>query len=488
MIAGNPSCRWGFGGACASGGAAELAGERAIELRGLDGLCQVVVHPGGQGPLHVRAKGIRRHGQDGHGAGVRPVERADAARGGQAVHLRHPDVHQDRVKVAHGRLAEALDRDAAVLRALHAHALPLQQMGGDPGVCRVVLGQQHAAVFQRAGRDGGRSRRGGRLHGGKELQVHGERAPLPQLAAHRDAAAHPVHDGLDDRKAEPRTLRALLVGRGIPGIGLEQVGEILLTDADARVPHAALQGEAAVGQRGDAHLEVHGPALRRVLDRVGEQVEEDLVEAHAVHEERRPFLGVHEGEALLLLRAQGNGQGAHRLFKLRERIRSRVQLQLAALDAGDVQHIAGQALQVLCGRGDLRKIRARRGGVARLVLCQRGEPDDRVEGRAHVVAHARQKVGLRGEKLLGGPDLLAALAQADRERQGQGAERGEKKRCHEQRQRCGARRSGAPCAGEQEKDGEGQRHGEDEEGGFFLSVGRGGHNNDSLHGKSLIHT
>ena len=84
------------------------------QLLHVERLVQVLVHAGVQTARDVLAEGVRRHGENRNGFRVRAVERTDGFRGGQTVHDRHHDVHQDKAERARRIAAEQLDRLRAV--------------------------------------------------------------------------------------------------------------------------------------------------------------------------------------------------------------------------------------------------------------------------------------------------------------------------------------------------------------------------------------
>src|SRR6478735_11297991 len=121
-------------------------------------------------------------------------------------------------------------------------------------------------------RSGGRDERGLR-----ERQSDLEGGALAELAGHRDAAAVGVHDRLGDRESEPDA--GDRIGEH-PASAEELVEDLaLLGLGDATTGVADLDhGDVAVAS--DASLDP--TAGRGVLDRVAEQVVEDLREALAV--------------------------------------------------------------------------------------------------------------------------------------------------------------------------------------------------------------
>ena len=70
----------------------------------------MLIHTGGKDTLTVFGKGIRRHRNDGDGLRIRSRKSANGARGRDAVHDRHHDIHQNRIVGAFFRLSEETQR------------------------------------------------------------------------------------------------------------------------------------------------------------------------------------------------------------------------------------------------------------------------------------------------------------------------------------------------------------------------------------------
>src|SRR5207247_5212084 len=96
-----------------------------------------------------------------------------------------------------------------------------------------------------------------------------------------DLAAVELGELLADRQPEPGPARA--PGDRVVQLleRLEQAREVFLADADARVRHPHAHG-LRLGLHADEH-----PALRRELDRVRQEVQEDLLHLRPVRDEPR---------------------------------------------------------------------------------------------------------------------------------------------------------------------------------------------------------
>ena len=96
-----------------------------------------------------------------------------------------------------------------------------------------------------------------------------------------------LHDPLCDRETEPepaalRGPRARAIG---PPEAVEDVWQIVGGDSDARVPNGDRDFIVAAPRRRQLHM----AAARRVLDRVRDDVEEQLPESRSIAHDRRRF-------------------------------------------------------------------------------------------------------------------------------------------------------------------------------------------------------
>ena len=106
------------------------------------------VHAGGKAFLGVLLEGVGGHGQDGDDLGVRAVQGANGPGGGQTVHLRHHDIHEDGVKGIRWVGLEGFDGLSAVVNDGHLSAFLCQENFCDLGVEFVVVCQQEMQPIQ----------------------------------------------------------------------------------------------------------------------------------------------------------------------------------------------------------------------------------------------------------------------------------------------------------------------------------------------------
>ena len=323
---------------------------------------------------------------------------ADGRRRAQAVQARHLHVHQHHVVAG---LACPLHGGLAVVGHRHLGALGAQQLQRHFLVDRVVFGQQHLQPQQgqvRAGRRqiGHRWRRSrghvGHARGGQG-QLQPEPAALPQPAAHADAPAHQQCQAVADGQAQPGAAEAPRGRR----IGLlerpEQQRQLGLVDADAGV----LQVEAQPARRQRAHQQLH-LAAGGELHRVAQQVQQDLLEPHAVTAHALRAGGVNAPRQLHLV--GGRPVGHHRHHALQAGLQcevGRVELDLARLDLGEIEDVVDHLQQMLAGIGDLAQV-VELARTERLAPQQVRKTQHRIERGADLVAHVGQEgtLGLAG--------------------------------------------------------------------------------------------
>jgi hypothetical protein len=142
---------------------------------------------------------------------------------------------------------------------------------------------------------------------------------------------------------------------------------------------------------------LHGdlPAGHVVLDRVGEQVDEDLPQPLGVGVQAQARVDAALDPELPLGGVRGH-ERERVVDHLRERDLRGAQAELALLDARDVQDLVDEPHEMLAGLRDV--VQALPVAPVVLELEELGEAEDGVERRAQLVAHPRQEavLGLRG--------------------------------------------------------------------------------------------
>ena len=220
------------------------------QLFGVQRLDETAIHADPMAGLGALVGGLCRHGEDGDGGGVGPVEGADGPGRLEAVHHRHHHIHEDGLIPARRTGGKALHGFPAVPCLVHRCALTGELELGHLHVDVVVLHQQDVHPVQPPVVGGfGLGLCGGVLVQ-QEGQLDGEGSPLPRLALGRDAAAHLADQLLDDGHPEAGTP---VLGAGVGGLlgkGLEQlVLHEIPAHADAGVRDAELvpHGGAVAG-------------------------------------------------------------------------------------------------------------------------------------------------------------------------------------------------------------------------------------------------
>ena len=194
--------RWGGVGAGVVFG---LHQDGLLDLVDLEGFGQVCVHPGGEAALGILLKGVGRHGQDGDGLSVRPVHGPNGLRGGEAVHHRHHNVHEDGVEGARRVAPEGLDGLLPVADDGERGPLVREGDAHDLSVELVVVGQQQVQAPETGRGVRGRGRRHRLLRDGKG-QRDDEGGADALGAADLDGPVHLFHQVLDDGHAQTGAL------------------------------------------------------------------------------------------------------------------------------------------------------------------------------------------------------------------------------------------------------------------------------------------
>ena len=227
-------------------------------------------------------------------------------------------------------------------------------------------------------------------------EIEREHAAFVGDAHDVDRASEEPRDLATDGEAETRAA-VLSTGRPVRLLeGLEDELLLLRRDADARVADGERDHARALLLRRLLHRH-RDAALGGELERVRQEVLQDLLETADVREERmrqRPDHLDLEREVLLFRDV------AERLLEivayLAETERLRVDGHLAGLDLRQVEDLVDQREEVVAGRVDrLGKLHLLRGEVPVAVLREHLRQDEQaVERRAQLVAHVGEELGL----------------------------------------------------------------------------------------------
>ena len=313
-------------------------------------------------------------------------------------------------------LVEALWRDVMGRHPQHRQLNRVFGLvGGGHAVGEVVQGQvrghAQAAIFKlvehglagqvvffQQGHAVAEQRRNGQVFniimGFGQVDADPEHRAFTRLAFDANLAAHLLHQTLGNDQAQ--TGPAGLARQRIVSLteGLEQRPHILIGQADAGVLHADAQLYAAAGFVVVVIFK-HGPhgdrAFAGELDRVVNQVGEDLLEPQRVAHQRQRRVAVHQADqlqAFLVGRGGEHGQGV--LEQIAQVERGAVEHQLAGFDFREVENLVDDAEQVVGRLFDgVQVIELARGEFA--FLQQVGEAQNAIERRTDFVAHVGQK-------------------------------------------------------------------------------------------------
>ena len=209
-----------------------------------------------------------------------------------------------------------------------------------------------------------------------------------------DRAAQELAQALADREAEPRAAVPARRRRVSLRERREQLGEALGVDPDAGVVDGEGHLHPLLVERRRHDVHGHAP-LRRELDRVAEQVPQDLSHPAGVGDDRRraPVRDLVAGLEPLLDRRGGHlGQGV--LDDAGDVDRLGLDLELARLDLREIEDVADEHEQgIAAGADDVEAFALVGAHVG--VGEERRHPDHGVERSAQLVAHRGEKLALR---------------------------------------------------------------------------------------------
>jgi hypothetical protein len=198
--------------------------------------------------------------------------------------------------------------------------------------------------------------------------------------------------------------------------GAKQLADHLGRHPDARVRHLALEGRAGGGGGPDQpDPQVHAPDLGE-LDRVRQQVGEDLPDPRRIGVDPR-------GHGALVLHRQGDAlverlgphEGRHVRHQLHRLALDALDGQLPGLDLREVEDVVDQAEQPLAVAPDGGE-RALALGLGRLRVGEQVRiAEDRRHRRPDLVAHVRQELRLAAVRLERDAVRLGQLARLDGE-------------------------------------------------------------------------
>ena len=353
----------------------------------------MVVHARVNGLLHVLGEGVRRLGDDGDALRLRVAARADGARGSQTVHLRHHDVHQNRVERRFAALPRRRKRRDGLLPVFDSGGLrprAVQQILRDLAAQGVVLGQQDphpVQVGQCLGLLAG-LRRGVGVD--LQRQLDDECRPLPQLACGGDRAAHAVDQFLRDGHPQTGALEAV---RRVPLLRerLVHVLQEFLAHADAGV-----LDRKAVDRMGRVLRQLVEGIVDRaadavILDGVAGNIRDDALDMQwAAVDDVVRVVKMHIAGQLhpVALRVQSVAVARQQFVQIKPLVQ---QFDAAALQPAHVQHVVDESFQLLARRGQLCQRAAHRLRIVGVFLRDARHAEDAVQRRADVVAHAGEE-------------------------------------------------------------------------------------------------
>ena len=341
--------------------------------------CPVVGIGIGRAQHHDRRSGHRRLGADGIGQR-------------HTVHARHVHV-QNRQSVGPAISASLCHRVQRLLGAghtLHCHLPAAELVQQDIAAGLVVIHDQHPHAIQ----PGGTEQRGGCLAGMWQAQINDERRALAERTLHPNGGAHQPQQSLADRQPQASATE-LARGRAV---GLRELLEDppvrRFVDADAGVAHG--DAHAGVVLAALQHLDAQqNLALGGELDRIAQQVADDLTQAEGVAAQHRGGVVGRDLDRQLQSLGLGRlGKHRHRLFcRLDDVEVNRLQLKVTRLDLGEIQDVVDHSQQMLTRR-------LHRLGPAALHAVELAAEQQFIHAQhtvhrgANFVAHGRQEFAL----------------------------------------------------------------------------------------------
>ena len=236
-----------------------------------------------------------------------------------------------------------------------------------------------------------------RLHPRVDRQHEGEHASLVDPARHPHVSA--VKGGEPLREGKPETCSFVLAAwSGIDLVEfLEDLFQVRLGDADPGIGDRDLDGVLR------AHgIDRHGPVFGCELDRVGDEVQQHLLQLAAVGQHLAGAIDLGQ-QRDVLLRDQRLDRLADLVDSFCDRHEAEAQLHLTGFDLGEVEDIVDQSEQVLAAGEDLAQESLPR-RVVELALArvreELGESDDRVQRGAELMAHVGEEHALVPVRLL----------------------------------------------------------------------------------------
>ena len=226
--------------------------------------------------------------------------------------------------------------------------------------------------------------------GNLQIQRHIEFCALARFAFHRNCAVHGVHNIFCDGHPQAGTLRLVDSGAVFPHKGFKDFILKFRSHADAVVfdlqkhPHIGFSLGRGTFVKGNQNR----AALRSKFHGVGKQVQQHLVEPHAVavYIFCRNVVNKHVKMLIfgLNLRLDNIDDAIHHLPQGNL---IHIQRHFAAFDFGHIQHVVNQSQQMLAGKGDFFQAVLHLLRVVNIGGSNSRHAHNSVHGRADIMAH-----------------------------------------------------------------------------------------------------
>ena len=224
----------------------------------------------------------------------------------------------------------------------------------------------------------------------RDLDDEGAADARPALRG--DLAPHQIHDAAHDGKAQARAAKASRGAHVRLREGLEDAFKPIRSDADAGVVHFDPQPQA-LGIGHASNPDADTPPLGE-LDRIAEQVRQDLTQAHGISAHATRYARLHLQRDAQSFRARALGEQRHDILNHVVQVEvERLELELVRLDLREVQDLVDDFQQCVAGSVDGLHAVALRIGEIRLQQ-QVGHAQHAIHGRADLVTHVGEEHAL----------------------------------------------------------------------------------------------
>ena len=224
--------------------------------------------------------------------------------------------------------------------------------------------------------------------------IEGEDRAFAVGALHIELAVHERKEVRDDGHTKARTLYVPVLHHIQPLERLEELIHVFLPDADARIPDFKTDQSLPFASFQFLHIQCDR-ALAGVLDRVGEEVHDHLVDAGIIAVKLARKMRIHVHAKFQILFARPFRNGVNKVGDQRRRtVTHGDDLHLSVLDLGEIQDAVDEGKKVSSRRADVSRVFHDLLAV-RLPHDHFVHAQDRINRRSDLMGHIRQETALR---------------------------------------------------------------------------------------------